>query len=428
MKFSRFRDSLPAMVLVALAIRLVVVGFLYPRVLTPPYHGHFPFGYEAGRIAQSLVSGKGFASPVNLQTGPTAWLPPVYPLLVAGVVSLFGMYTKASAALLLSLNGLFSALTCIPIVLLGRRSFGARVGIWAGWIWALFPHAIFLSADAMWSTCLATLLLALLLLVALRLQHTTRLSAWVGFGLLGGFAGLTTASLLATLPFLGVWLCYRLHRRGERWLLPAVSAALAAIVLAMPWTVRNYEVFHRLIPIRDGFWLEFYLGNTGDLSTYQTPWARRGPDLDPAQLAEYGRLGEIPYMAEKRRQALAFVESHPAWFLWTTLRRIVFTWTGFWELPRERVREFFDTEQAFDPASVLIYSTLTVLMLVGLRRGFLDRVADIWPYALVLLSYPLVYYITHPDLRYRHMIDPVVVILAVYAVLGSDRARARAAP
>jgi 4-amino-4-deoxy-L-arabinose transferase-like glycosyltransferase len=428
MKFSRFRNSLPAMVLVALAIRLIVVSFEYPSVLTPPYHGHFPFGYEAGKIGHALASGEGFANPLYAKTGPTALLPPVYPVLVAGVVSLFGMYTKASAVILLSLNGLFSALTCIPIVLLARKSFGARVAAWAGWTWALFPEAVYVASGAIWDTCLTTLLLALLLLVAVRLQHSTRLFAWAGFGLLGGFAALTNPSLLAPLPFLGIWLCCRLHRRGERWFLPAVSAVLAAIVVVTPWTARNDEVFHRLIPIRDNFWQAFYLGNSGDLSTYQSPWARPGPDLDPAEMAEYRRLGELPYMAEKRRQALAFVESHPAWFLRTTLRRIVFFWTGFWQLPRERVREFFDPDQAFDPASVLIYSTLTVLMVAGFRRAFRDRIADIWPYALVLLSYPLVYAITQVYLRYRHMIDPVVVILAVYGVLGSERWRARTTP
>jgi hypothetical protein len=33
----------------------------------------------------------------------------------------------------------------------------------------------------------------------------------------------------------------------------------------------------------------------------------------------------------------------------------------------------------------------------------------------MLVVYPMVYYITHSDIRYRHLIDPEIVLLAVYA-------------
>src|SRR5215471_12577461 len=63
-----------------------------------PYGDHFQFGWEAARIARSLVTGHGYGSPFTSSwlpyTGPTAWLPPAYPLLVAGVFKLFGVYTS----------------------------------------------------------------------------------------------------------------------------------------------------------------------------------------------------------------------------------------------------------------------------------------------------------------------------------------------
>jgi hypothetical protein len=102
------------MVLVALAIRLVVMVFLLPEQLDPQ-RDHWHFGYEAGRIARTIVQGRGFSSPLFEDTGPTAWMTPVYPYLVAGVFKLFGIYTKASAIVLLSLNALMSALICILV-------------------------------------------------------------------------------------------------------------------------------------------------------------------------------------------------------------------------------------------------------------------------------------------------------------------------
>src|SRR5438309_1066967 len=102
--------SLFWMIVVALGVRLAVVGLLYPERLNPD-RDHWRFAGETGRIAQSIVEGRGFSSPFQGSTGPTAIMPPFYPSLLAGVFRLFGIYTKASALVTLSLDSLFSALT-----------------------------------------------------------------------------------------------------------------------------------------------------------------------------------------------------------------------------------------------------------------------------------------------------------------------------
>ncbi len=84
-----------------------------------PYVDHFQFGWEAGRIARSLVLGHGFANPFASSylglTGPTAWVPPAYPFLIAGAFKLFGIYTPASAWMLLAINCLLSAATALAV-------------------------------------------------------------------------------------------------------------------------------------------------------------------------------------------------------------------------------------------------------------------------------------------------------------------------
>src|SRR6202051_968570 len=73
---------------------------------------NFSFGWETGRIGAAIASGHGFSNPFGGQTGPTAWESPVYPYLTAGVFHLFGIYSRASAFVLLTINSVFSALTC----------------------------------------------------------------------------------------------------------------------------------------------------------------------------------------------------------------------------------------------------------------------------------------------------------------------------
>jgi len=74
----RFRGSLLLMVLVALALRLVVVAFEYQGQLNPR-RDHWPFGYETGGIARAISTGRGFSDPATVGGGPTAWMTPLYP-------------------------------------------------------------------------------------------------------------------------------------------------------------------------------------------------------------------------------------------------------------------------------------------------------------------------------------------------------------
>ncbi|MGB9104694.1 MAG: glycosyltransferase family 39 protein [Terriglobales bacterium] len=399
----------------ALALRLIVATVELPGHLNPRLD-HFPFGYETGRVARAIALGQGFSNPFRGPTGPTALLPPVYTYLLAGVFKIFGIYTKASAMAILLLNSLFSALTCWPIYYAARRGFGERVALGAAWAWAFFPHAIYLSAYLIWDQNLTTLLLSLLFLAALHLETSTNFWAWAGFGLLWGLAALTNPIVLAVLPFLVGWICYRHRREGKMWFLPACAAGVMLIASLAPWMVRNYRDFHQFIPLRDGFWLEMYAGNTGANSDFKAEWAH--PAGSPSEWQEYRRKGELGYIAGKHQLAVAYIKTHLEWFVITTLRRTCFVWTGIARLPGTRLSLDFDPDEPFSLLNILAYTTLTVLMLLGLLRAIRERNGAAVPYVLLLLALPLVYYITHPDLRFRHPMDPAAVILAVYAVTG----------
>ncbi|MBZ5719827.1 MAG: glycosyltransferase family 39 protein [Acidobacteriia bacterium] len=398
------------MVLAALVIRLAVMGFLYPEQLDPE-RDHWRFGYETGRIARSIVTGQGFSSPLFAYTGPTAWMTPVYPYMVAGVFKVFGIYTTTSAFVLLSLNALISALNCLPIVFFARRCFGDRTGRWAGWTWALFPYAIYFPVERIWETWLATLLLSVLFLMALRLEETSPFREWIGFGLLWGVAALTSPSMLAVLPFMGGWICYRLYRRGQRWFVPGTVAALVFFAVISPWFIRNYRAFHQFVPFRDNMGLVLRLGTKG--AATNTHWAvyELGPWHNDAEWQEFLRLGELGYMAKKKQQAVEAVAADPGWYVWTSLRRAVFLWTGYWSFDRDYL-----AEEPLDPLNIVFCTSFTVLAMFGLWRAFQKDAGVAMLYALVLFFFPVIYYITSPEVYYRRPIDPMMVVLAVYAV------------
>ncbi len=392
------------MVAAGLAVRLAVIPFLYHEWLDPFVLEHWAFG----RVARSLVAGHGFGN-VFADTGSTAVVSPVYAYLLAGVFQVLGTYTPASIVAALALNSLFSALACIPVFLLTRRYFSPLAAKWAGWGWAFSPYGIYFGADWAWSTCLVTLLLAVLFLWALRLQESGGMWNWLGFGGLGGVAALTEPVVLSVVPLLGLWTCWRRSRNKQSWALPMTIAAFGALAVMTPWFARNYETFHQFIPIRSGFGLELYIGNSAD----SLHWVDRSlhPNHNDAELAEYASLGETAYMAHKAQQARQYIRGHPVQYVYRVLRRIIYIWTGFWSLNRAYL-----AEEPLDVPNIFLSTTMTVLALAGLRRLWQANAALAVRFGIVFVFFPLVYYFSHPETYYFRPVDPLLVVLAAYFV------------
>ncbi len=411
----RIYKSVEWMVAVALILRMIVALIFIEDWLTPE-RDHFRFGWETGRIARSVALGEGFSSPLYGPTGPTAWMTPVYVYLLAAVFKMFGIYTFKSAVTILGLNGLFSALTCLTTFSIADKTFGRAIALRAGWAWALFPYAIHFSACRIWDFSLNTLLFSLLFLVALRLEDASSLRAWLGYGLLAGITILACPpALLAALP-ITVRICYRKWRRGKTWGLSAGLAALMVSLVISPWFARNYLTFNRFIPFRSCFWLVMRSGNTGDLSDIVPDWTH--PATSKTEMEEYRRLGEIDYMAAKRRQTLDYISAYPDAFVSLTIRRFFCVWMGYWSLQLFMA----DLEYKFHAA---ITTIITTFMLIGLFKAWRSDRASVMPHLIAILSFPLVYYLAHPHAEYRHPIDPIILGLAIYGASALLQRRTR---
>jgi Dolichyl-phosphate-mannose-protein mannosyltransferase len=404
------RRTLFYAILAAFSLRLIVVSFVYKGFLDPG-RDHWEFGYEIGRIARSIVAGHGFANPFWADTGPTAQLTPAFPYFFSGIFAIFGVCTKASALAILTLNCLFSALTCLPIFFAARIGFGLRTAKWAVWAWAFLPYAVNFSAATMWYHSFVALLLALLFWIGLQLESSDRIWAWAGFGFLFGFSALVNPVMLGIVPFFGGWICYRLARQGKKWTKAATVGALALIVTIAPWLIRNDRTFHRPVFLKDTFWMEVCVGNLGNTLHWWNGDVH--PSGSATDMDDFRRLGEMGYMAEKRQQAFAFIQGNPGTYLVRSIRRVVYMWTGFWSFDREYLRE-----EPLDPENIVFLTSFTLLSFVGLYKAFRKMPTIATPYFLILLTFPGVYYLSHPDPGYRHPMDPLLTILACSAVVS----------
>jgi len=349
----------------------------------------FSFGWEMGRIGRSLAQGQGFSNPFSGTTGPTAWEPPLYPLLIAGVFKLFGIYTHAAAVVLLGFNSFCSALTCVPIFLIAKRCFGEKVARWTAWLWAVMPSVMYWCTRWVWETSLAALLLALVFWLTLDLEERDGLKPWLGFGLLWGIAGLTNTSLLAFLPASGLWAWHRRWKRGKPSLTGVVLASLVFFACISPWLARNYRTLGR-VTIRSNFGAELRIGN--------------GPGAD-GTWREYLHPTQNVYEMRHYRQMCAR-------FMGLNAKRFIYYWGG---VPR------LSEIPALAPIKNSVFLASSVLALWGLGRALRKQRPGAWLFFWLILCYPAVYYAVFPHPRYRHPIEPELGILIVYVVSQAQR-------
>ena len=406
------RKTLVWICLIALTIRLIgsfLVVASYAGSWANDGVDHWTYAYETGRVARSLASGHGFSDPMKIPSGPTAWLPPVYPLVLAGVFKLFGIYSNVSAVVIRVLNSLVSALTCVPIFFIARK-FNKSMGVWAAGAWALFPHGVWAASFTVWDSSLSALILSCLVWFTLELQNDRPIAAWVGYGALWGFGELTNATMVAALPFLLGWLWYRHHLSTKNWILRSAVTVLACLSVMAPWFVRNYLVFHKPFLIKSNLWLEFEVGNGVGQWSYTITAVH--PDHSSTALRDFVERGEMGFMAEKKGEAIDFLRHHPGLYFWLCLRRFVYVWTGFWSLSRQ----FLDSGTDGGIRHIALTSAYSIFLVLGLRHAFCRERNLGLLLTAVLFSIPFVTYLTHPFGYYRFIIDPEIVLLGTYGM------------
>jgi 4-amino-4-deoxy-L-arabinose transferase-like glycosyltransferase len=384
-----------------------------------PYEDHFDFGWEMARIARALVTGYGYADPfITGHTGPTAWLPPAYPLLIAGAFKLFGVYTLLSAWVLLTVNSIFSAATALAVYEIGARCFNQRVAIWSAWIWALYPAAMQYAVRWIWEMSLTTMLFSWALVIALRVRgigetldknnDTQTIRRWVLFGLLWGLIALSSPSPLLFLPVCGVWMLLGAQRPSVAFG-RAVLAGVVFVACLAPWAWRNWTVFHAFIPIRGNFGAELYLGNAPE--SIAMPWGTSV--TSQTDLRRYTELGEVQYVKERSEMAKAYIAAQPKRFAELSLKRFYFFWASVpHPLEHSPWIEYFRE---------LNYCIFSVSGLLGLGLALKRRIPSAGLFAAAFLLLPLTYYFITVQARFRHPLEPLIAILTVYLFQSAER-------
>jgi len=402
---------------VAFAVRVLYLTFAHTYHIRA-FQDHFQFGWEMGRVARALATGYGYADPFVGHTGPTAWVPPVYPLLLAGVFKLFGVYTALSAWIILTINSVFSAATAPLIYKISARCYNRKVAVWSAWIWALYPAAMQYAVRWVWEMSLTAFLFTAVLLLALKMRRVGDASEgeqtireWLLLGGLWGLIALTNPTLLLFLPVCGIWILAGARPLGTG-LRNAVLAALLFLGILAPWTIRNWRAFHAFIPIRDNLGVELWAWNNPGANGIALG-APIQPSLDDPSFVPYAKMGELSYSKYRGAIARRWIAAHPGRFLVLSLKRTYFYWVS--------VPHPLDNHPLVEYGRELNYCLWSVTGILGLLLSLRRRIpaAGLFAWAFVLL--PFTYYFVSVAARFRHPLEPLIAIFTVYLFQSARR-------
>jgi hypothetical protein len=397
----------------AFLVRVAYITLAHTYRVTP-FNNHFEFGCETGRVAASLVSGHGYSSPFGGETGPTAWMVPGFTLLLAGVFKVFGIYSSLSAWVVLVLNSLFQAMTAHLVYEMGARFAGRRNGLWAGWIWALYPGIMQYGVRWLGEMSLVTMLFAAVLVLGMRMHGMgstpparQRVRDWAYFGLLWGGISMITPTLLLIAPVQGLWILTSLARRKDwvRGVALAVFSGVVCAAVAVPWVIRNEKAFHAFVPTRSNFGAEAAMAWAPESMGF--PWGATVPTVEVApEHRLYARMGELAYVKMRGQMAKEWARQDPARFWKLAALRFYMFWGS---VPHTASRHA--AAENFRALAYCFGSVAGVLgLLLALRRKL--PAAGLFASAFVLL--PVVYYFITVGSRFRNPLEPILAVLVVY--------------
>jgi hypothetical protein len=292
---------------VAAVVTAVVVAISIAVVDTPRANESLQhLGAEYFNIARAIVDGRGFSDPFAEHTGPTAWMPPLYPLLLAGILAV--VKTRAwTATVIVLARDVCHVVTGLAIYDLAKRR-GLRLSPWLAvalyvvWLVAFVDWMFYLTHDV-WLLGVGVLVV----LVALdRFDADGRVHP-LGWGIGGGIF-LLASPILGVAAAIAIAVALFVARAGWRqW---GLTFALAAVIL-LPWVVRNRVVFHEYVPTKSNLYFDLYQANFDDDDGIwdQTSMSHH-PYISSAERFAYSRQGEIAYVAGRRTLFWKAIRAH----------------------------------------------------------------------------------------------------------------------
>ncbi len=256
------------------------------------------------------------------------------------------------------------------------------------------------------------LLIALTILMVFRLRTEPRMQNWIILGILYGIQILVRPDILMGIVLFGMWLIFSAKNR-EHYIKGYVAAVVIALLMAAPWTIRNYSVFGKFVLVSANSGFNLYLGNnvnaTGEMpQNITTPEGKA--EVDSIDRYFQVNTSDVDRDAFLLGMAKEWMIAHPMETLSLWVKKFSMHW---WH------RDKVGSEVESKPWMIVGYNIISVyLLLFGFVGLFALRSKELRSLILLLFLYSsAVSTIFFVQSRHRALkVDPYLVPLSIVGV------------
>jgi len=377
-------------------IALIFIFALLPRLILAIYSTQIPSNDDLGydERAMHILDGKGFGQQGRL----ISYKEPFYSFFLAGIYSVFG-HNYAAARIMQAFLG---ALVCVIIFLISARLFNPKIAFISGLISAFNPGFV-KSAEYLLTENLYTFLLVLAVYFLVRQAQEGGIKNLVILGLILGVTALTRAVIFFFPLFIALFMGKHLipgNYSNKKCAAAIILFIFCFILPISPWTIRNWKVHHRFVPIvsRTGAGLyTSYLPPKGKLFGFDAD----DENTRQARLIE----SEVERDAFLKRKALDYIIKNPRAVLKLELLKIAYFWSVFdWEIVGYGVYNF-------------MYGFILpffIYAIAATRAGF----RKLLPVYLPIIYSFLIALATYGSPRFRLPVEPYIIILGSAGIVS----------
>lgn len=381
-----------------------------------------------GNISVNLYKGRGFSSPFEPGTTPTAWLCPLVPLLWALVISCVGGATGYTARILVYLNTVPSACCVVAYWLIARhalrksRAF-SRTPLLVAAAFCVWPVSLY-ALSYPWYFAWQELGTALLFLAGMRWIDRPNPKTVLPLAIAGGILALINVT---PAPIFVVALILPVLQNRKHWkriLRCATLGAVVAFLIVLPWFIRDAVVMHAFMPLRSNGGFQIGEGNNPNGCIRETHTSRH-PLYQPEELQRYRALGEVEYSREGLHNGLAYMRAHPFETMVRTGQRAYVMWFS------DALDQWsWDGSKYWNKGSAAVQRALAFALtawgtVIALLWAFLSKRLKTLPYKSLFISVlfflPFPYYFTLADDVYSQILRSWLLLLSILAFQSTFR-------
>ena len=372
-----------------------------------PLGGNIHLGAEYYFIAKAIASGKGFSNPFKVNTGPTAWMPPLYPFFLAFLIKLLQkrLLIACVVVFLKNIVLIFNGLVIYEIAKRTLTKIRAEYILVLYIVWLLTDFlSFFLFTHDSW--LLLLFICSIFLLTVFIKRNIIDLKTAIIWGVVGGLSVLTS-------PIVGlVWLiiCLFVVLAGRNVKLLLLSSALF-FLFCSPWIVRNYLVFDKLIFMKSNLFFDAHFANCEkDDGLIDSPFFSDNHPVwnankDPNSL--YRKLGEIKFLETYKKEFLSEINKNPYTYMRKIKNRLFAALVIYYP--------FFEDEKFIAWKTIIHALPFVCIIFIIILKGYTGsdyiKIAMLI-YGVYLLPYILIIYY----LRYGIPLTPLKVLFTFWGI------------